>query len=677
MLIFDQLKKDDPQLRFMAVMVLAGVLILLCGLWWIQVVSVKYYQEKLEIQSIRTVRVPAVRGKILDREGRSLAENRPSYNIDLYLEDLSRNFQAVYRTNITRVKKGLAQQVKEQEKKLNRSLTAKEKKQFALPEKTITELMQRSRYEVSSNIVAELSVRLQHPIILERTNFQRRYERERALPLPILANLNSTNVARFEEQSMYTPGLDLDVQSLRYYPNNTVAAHLLGYLIKNNENTDDETENYNHRLIDYIGLAGIEGLFNKELHGTAGSKSVLVNNLGYRQNETVWSPSEPGQNVVLTIDLEIQKAAESALQAAMADTRGAVVVMDANNGDILAMASAPTYNPNHFIHRPEPTVWENAMTRWHDNEVLRTQSNHAMQMNYHPGSIFKIVVGLAALEQGVLNPNEIYMSDGYYLVGKHKMNDTAGAGPFDFNRALAKSSNPYFIVQGLKPGVLPKIIALGQRLHLGEKTGLIPGQEARGNFPVKDITYSSWRDGDTANLSIGQGKIDVTPLQMAVMTAAVANGGKVLYPRLVARLEPVDGIGEAKVFPEGRVRDNLGVSQRSLRIVQNAMLADVESAEGTGHAAAVPGWRIGGKTGTAQVEKNGHVDKSIQQTWFVSYAQVNPGELPRYVVVATVEGGASGGGTCSPIAHKVYLALQQREQQKKNAPKPGALAQIR
>jgi cell division protein FtsI/penicillin-binding protein 2 len=160
------------------------------------------------------------------------------------------------------------------------------------------------------------------------------------------------------------------------------------------------------------------------------------------------------------------------------------------------------------------------------------------------------------------------------------------------------------------------------------------------------------------------------------MTAAVANGGKVFFPRLVARLEPVDGVGAAQIFPEGRIRDNLGVSQRSLRIVREAMLADVEMQGGTGHAAAVPGWHISGKTGTAEVEKNGHIDKSVQQTWFVSFAQVTPEESPRYVVAATVESGASGGGTCAPIAHKVYLALQQREQQKKNVPKVGTLARI-
>jgi penicillin-binding protein 2 len=257
------------------------------------------------------------------------------------------------------------------------------------------------------------------------------------------------------------------------------------------------------------------------------------------------------------------------------------------------------------------------------------------------------------------------------VVGRRTIHDTAGEGEFDFNRALAKSSNPYFITQGLKPGVLPKIIAIGQRLHLGERTGIMPRQEAPGNFPTLKRIASAWRDGDTANLSIGQGEIDVTPIQMAVMTAAVANGGKVLQPRLVARVDYPEAGEPGEVFAEGTVRDNLGVSQRSLGIVRDAMLQDVESPEGSGHEAAVPGLRIAGKTGTAEVERLGRIDKSAKDTWFVSFA---PYESARYVVVAAVEGGASGGKTCVPIAHKVYLALQLREQQRDKKAKPDALA---
>ena len=283
------------------------------------------------------------------------------------------------------------------------------------------------------------------------------------------------------------------------------------------------------------------------------------------------------------------------------------------------------------------------------------------------------MVAIAGLEQGTLNPEAVYKSEGFYIVGRRRIGDTAGAGEFDFNRAMAKSSNPYFINEGLKPGVLEKIITLGHRLHLGERTAIMPHQETPGNFPSLKRISSDWHDGDTANISIGQGAIDVTPIQMAIMGAAVANGGKVFWPRLVSRIENADGT-VVETFPEGRVRDFLGVSQRTLRIVHKGMLADTEDVEGTGRKLAVPGWHIAGKTGTAQVEKNGRVDKSEQNTWFLSFA---PEDNPRYVVVATVEGGASGGLTCVPIAHAVYLALQARDQhlQKKSAPKPrGTLA---
>jgi penicillin-binding protein 2 len=391
---------------------------------------------------------------------------------------------------------------------------------------------------------------------------------------------------------------------------------------------------------------------------------VLVNNLGYRQGETIVSPAEPGTNVVLTIDLDIQKAAEAALQAAQANVHGAAVVMDAQNGDVLAMASAPTYDPNFFLQHHTSDELESLFGDTNNRPLV----NRAMQENYAPGSIFKIVVGLAALEQGVLDPRALMHSDGYIMVGRRRIDDTAGAGEFDFNRALAKSSNTYFITQGLKPGVLARIVALGKRFHLGEKTGLIPRQETKGNLPtLDDVRSSDWHDGDTANLSIGQGAIVVTPLQMAVMTAAVANGGTVFYPRLVSKIEPYGSDEPLEQFPAGQIRDTLGVSQRSLGVVRNAMLADVATAEGTGHAAAIPGWQIAGKTGTAEVEKHGHKEKSADNTWFASFA---PFEHPRYVVVVTVEGGASGGSTCAPVAHKIYLAIQQREQERSRTPAP-------
>jgi penicillin-binding protein 2 len=682
MLIFDQLKKDDPQLRFLAVVVACGLLVLLAGLWWVQVVSGNYYQDKLETQSIRTVRMPAVRGNILDRDGRVLAENRPSYNVDLYLEDLTRTFQSRYTNLVAQLRASLARQKAEAKKQIGHNLTRQEQKQldrkFVVTEPMKMQLQEQARFDVSSNIVAELSARLGNPIPFEAKEFQKRYEKFRALPLPVMANLDAAKVCRFEEQSMHTPGMDLDIQSVRFYPNGPLAAHVLGYITHNSDSGEGEPSEYNYRLDDYLGISGIEHTMDKDLRGMAGGKSVLVNNLGYRQRETIWAPVEPGKNVVLTIDRDIQKQAEAALAEAQANTRGAVIVMDAQNGDILAMASAPTFNPNIYAERHDALFWAEQRDYLEDTNA-RPQINRAMQENYAPGSIFKIVTGMAGLENGTLHPEEIFHSEGYFPMPglAHPIGDTAKAGDFDFDRALAKSSNPYFITNGLKPGVLPRIIALGQRLHLGERTGLIHGQEASGHLPTpRDIASSSWYRVETAYLSIGQGQIAVTPLQMAVMVAAVANGGKVLQPRLVARVEPYGAVEpETQLRGPAQVRDSLGVSQRTLQIVRHAMRKDVESPEGTGHDTDIPGFAIAGKTGTAEVEKHGHKDSEFKDTWFVSFA---PFDNPRYVVLAMVEGGRSGGHTCVPIVHKVYQAILQREHQREQKPKKlGTLAEIR
>jgi penicillin-binding protein 2 len=670
MLIFDQLKKDDPQLRFLAVLVLAGMLVLLAGLWWVQVVSAGYYQERLEIQSTRTIRLPAVRGRILDREGRSLAENRPSYNIDLYLEDLSRKYRAAYTAAYNRTTNYLYAKKLEKQKELGRKLTRQEAKPFAITDQIKSNLRAMTRYLVTSNIVADLATRLRVPISLSQKDFERHYDKALAVPLPVAVGLKPDQVALFEEQLGHSAGVELDVQALRYHPNDSVTSHLLGYLHRNNDSLNGEISDYDNRLPDYAGVTGIEGIYDKALHGAAGEKMVVINNSGYRQSETLWTRPEPGEDVTLTIDLDIQKAAVNALGSGV---RGAVVVMDATNGDILAMASAPTYDPNFFVTHHDEASWHAEMNYMTDTNS-RPQINRAMYENYPPGSIFKIVVSLAALEQGALDPNAVYESPGRYQLPGKSIGDTAGAGPFAFEKAFAKSSNCYFIDKGIKPGVLARMIMLGEHLHLGERTDLLGGrQEAHGHFPTPNKIKKGWHLADTAYLSIGQGWIDVTPLQMAVMGAAVATGGKVFWPRLISEIRSYGSDEPTKVFPAGRVRDILPVSPRSLAIVREGMIADVEGRyEGTGHEAAVPGLAIAGKTGTAEVEKNGHIDREAQIVWFVSYAPVN---APRWVVVAMVEGGASGGRTCAPIARKVYEGIMAKD--KRIGARTGTVAQSR
>lgn len=522
-----------------------------------------------------------------------------------------------------------------------------------IPRKVKPALEQLARYRAASNLVYDLSQALQEPITLEATAFHRHYENTLALPMPVVYNLSPRQLARFEEFPTVAIGVDLEILPNRSYPWSSTAAHILGYLTRDTRSTIGEDAFVNYRLPDYSGSVGIEGAFDRHLRGRGGVKSVLVNSLGYRQSENTWTPAEPGKNVVLTIDLEIQRTAEEALLSVGTDPKGAVVVLDPQNGDILAMVSLPSFDPNKFIPRISQPDYNMLM-----DENRRPLVNRATQENYHPGSIFKIVTGLACLEAG-LNPKQVIYNPGYIFVGRRSWNDLAPAGEYDFRRAFAKSSNTYFITNGITYGP-DKIVRLGQKLHLGEATGIPTSQEVGGNFPSLQEVKRQWYDGDTANLSIGQGKVDMTPLQVAVLVAAVANGGKVFQPRLVMRIEPQDpdSTEETIQFPGGKVRDDLGVRPSNLEIVRQAMLADVEDPEGTGKGAAVPGFRVAGKTGTAEVKRihEGAVVKD-QTTWFASFG---PFEQPRYVVVVMVEGGVWGGTTCAPVARKIYEFLAAR-----------------
>jgi penicillin-binding protein 2 len=652
MLIFDELKKNDQQLRFVAVVLAAGLFILLTGLWWVQIVSARKYEGHLETQSYRTVRIPAMRGKILDCNGRVLAENRPRYNLSLYLDDLGKQFEAADRQMLTNALAGHAQLIAAQKKKLGRPLTKVEQKQFALTKVERAQLREQARFGVASSVVTQVGERLGQSLTLDRTKFSRYYEVQRALPYPILRNLDTAQIARFEEKYSGGLGVDLEMQSVRTYPFGTTAGHVLGYLQRDDSSAQGENAFFSYRLPDYRGAVGIEAGFDAELRGRAGAEAVLVNNLGYRQTENVWSSPEPGHNVVLTLDINIEEMAERSLVRHVGtDARAAVVVMDVRTGDVLAMVSSPMINPNYFVEGFPPSE----LAHW-DDLKLRPQINRATQENYAPGSIFKPIVALAALEAG-LNPDALVDNPGYVYVGRRRIGDLAPPGQYNLRRAIIRSCNTYFITEGLQAGI-GNIVRMGEKFYLGEPTDLPTRQETKGIFPTPARVHSNWRDGDTANLCIGQGDIAVTPMQMAVVIAAIANGGKVLWPRLVERIEPQDPVsGEAPtVFPSGVVRGELGVQARNLKILQDAMLAETEDPEGTGRTAVVPGLRICGKTGTAQVmdEQNRVVDHTV---WFASFA---PYENPRYAVVVMVEHGGSSA-ICTPIAHDIYEAILKSE----------------
>jgi penicillin-binding protein 2 len=670
MLVFDQLKKDDPRLRVLALLVLGGLGLLLGGLWWVQVVMARDYQTNLETQSFRTVRIPAVRGKILDRHGVVLAENRPTYNISLYLEELRKKFDAVYVREVTRARADLKQTAAEMEKSAGRRLTKEERKRFILSLRDKNTIRQKARFEVASNVVAEISQRLRQPLALDPARFDRHYSSRLALPYPVLEDISPQQIALFQEQSLSPIGVDLEIQSTRAYPMGSTAAHVLGRLHRDDSSAEGEESFFSYRLPDFRGVVGVEYGYDRALRGTAGAKSVLVNNIGYRQTENIWTPAEPGRNVVLTLDARIQRAAEQALQSVYGPaTRGAVVVMDVRNGDILAMASSPTLNPNDFIRGLTRAEYERIVD-------LRAEPNRATQENYAPGSVFKMVVGMAALEAGLdphrhfhVSPNPYQPNKGAIFIGRRLIKDTAPPGDYDFRRALKLSSNSYFITNGLRVGP-ERIVRLAERFHLGERTGLPTRQEVSGYFPDSQRVNANWTDGNTANLCIGQDPVLVTPLQVAVLTSAIANGGNVYWPRIVSHIEPPEGSPGAppiQTLEQGRLRNQLHVKPRTLEVLHQAMLADVEDADGTGRAAAVPGLRICGKTGTAQIQDEAN-RKTGQTTWFASFA---PFKEPRYAVVVMVEDGSSGGVTCAPVAGKIYATILECE---KGLPPTGALA---
>ena len=670
MLILDELKKNDPQLRLVAGMLAAGLFVLLAGLWWVQVVSARKYQGHLETQSYRTIRLPALRGKILDRDGRVLAENRPRYNLVLYLDDLRKQFKTASDAEYASATNARARNIAAQEKQLGRPLTKAERKQLAFSSSQMEQLRAQARYRVASAVVSQIGQKLGQPLAFDRAKFERDFKTQLVMPYTVIPDASPEQVARFEEQDFGVPGADVDLQPVRSYPHGTTAGHLLGYLSFDNSSREGEDAYFDYYLPDYRGVTGIEYGYDSALRGRAGSESVLVNNLGYRQSENIWSQPAPGHNIVLTVDYDIQHAAEASLAAHQgASARGAVVVMDVRSGDVLAMVSSPALNPDYLSNDP----------KYLSDPKLTPEINRATQGSRipdTPGSIFKPVVALAALENGldpkatIYNPeNPADPGHGYTKVGARSIRDTAPPGDYDLRRAIVKSCNTYFITVGLRTGI-EKIVQLGEKFHFGERMNLPTRQESQGDFPtLADVSKPNWYDGRSANICFGQGEVTTSPMQIAVAYSAIANGGTVLWPRLVERIEPQNPVSGGAVtnFPSGLVRDHIGVSARSLGILREAMRSETEDPEGTGYLAfhqadSILNLSVCGKTGTAQV-KDEHGQSTSWNYWFASFA---PYENPKYAVVVLVqsEGRGSGGGFCAPIAHDIYAAILKKE----NAP---------
>jgi penicillin-binding protein 2 len=649
MFVFDMFKEDGRRLQVVTAVVAVGMLALLGGLWYVQIVCAKKFAQTSKDNAFRHVRTPAIRGRILDRNGLVLAEEQPRYNAILYLEDLQRPFAdqfARLREAYGRIHPEAVSSQGKSKGKVN--LTSQQRK----------DLQTEADCQVVSNLTCCVSASLAEPRALNTNAFLQHFRQYPYVPFQIVPDLTSKQVAILSEEWLGRPGIDLETQPVRVYPNHSLAANLLGYVQRRYSSDAGE---FSFDMPDYKGTSGVERVYDETLRGQPGEDALLINNMHYRQGQQTESPKQPGNDIYLTIDLPLQKVAEQALAGAQPDGRGAVVVMDPRNGDILALASAPSFDPNFFVlGHPE----QNA--RLNDPKYT-PQFNRAVTGAYPPGSTFKIITGIACLEGG-LDPNEVFDSPGEYRATPtaRPIADTAGKGPFDFERAFYRSSNTYFIVMGLRAG-LPRILEVAKRFHLGEKTGISTRQEVAGNVPGPERAGPSL-GMSTPDICIGQ-EITATPLQLAGMISVIANGGTLYVPRVISHSRSVDTGETEELVAQGRVRDHVQINPRHLDLIRHAMLEDTEQPPdkfgpgGSAYAefhdnavAALGDFHVAGKTGTAEVKSTGSPYKKI--TWFDSYA---PYEDPRYVVVVMVEDGASGGKACAPVARKIYQEILKRE----------------
>jgi penicillin-binding protein 2 len=548
--------------------------------WVVQIVQGAYYRDLAENNRLRKLPIQAPRGLVYDRDGEILVENVASYNL----------------------------------------------------------MLDRSR---SPDLAASLAFAA---AILERpaADLAALLERYRATPrfalVLIAENLSLGQVARFGVHNLEHPEFEVEVAPLRLYRHAEQTSHVLGYL---GEVTAEELQSRPgvYTAGDWVGKKGIEQRYDDGLRGRDGERVAVVDSRGRLLEEYRGLQAVGGRSLTLTLDLELQQAAERLLR----DKVGAVVALDPRNGDVLAMASSPAYNPNLFARRLQPQEWQALLAA--PNQPLQ---NRAVQNTYSPGSLFKIVIALAGLTEKVIDPRDTVYCGGSASFYNHRFRcwRQGGHGRVDFTAALRGSCNVYFYTVGQRLGI-ERIARYARLLGLGDPSGLDLNGEKSGNVPdprwSERVRRTPWYPGETISVAIGQGPLLVTPLQIANLMAVVANGGYKVQPHLVRGAVP----------PE---RHRLPIDAAALEVVRRGLQAVVES--GTGGNARVPGLDIAGKTGTVQVVAQKTWTRSEDlppehrdQAWFASFAPVAE---PRLVVVVFIEHGGMGSQAAAPIAKQLY-----------------------
>lgn len=472
-------------------------------------------------------------------------------------------------------------------------------------------------------------------------------------PLTVAENLSWETFSQVNLNLPFLAGVQPRVGDRRIYSYGDATAHTVGYV---GTQTQRDIEVHGNAPANMVGRSGIERYFEAALRGKAGVRHVEVNVHGRTVRELAFDPGQPGADIELTLDIDLQKFAHER----MAGHSGSAIVMDTQTGDLLCMVSTPAFDPNMLSQGVDAKSWNEMVG--HERKPLM---NKVLRGQYSPGSTFKMLVGLAALETKVITPDEPIECTGMYSFGGEDFHcwKDEGHGPMRFEEAIAESCDTYFYEIARRLGI-DNIEKMARRFNLGQPTGIEIGGEKTGIVPGRDwkrANYDAgWRTGETLITGIGQGFLLLTPLQMAVMTASLANGGLIVRPRLIKNTELVSPVP-------------IGLDPQHLALVNRAMYKTVNRPKGTAYDSSIliNGNRMSGKTGTVQVrriskdERESGVLANKDLDWhlrdhslFVGYA---PHNNPRYAVAIVIEHGGGGAYVAAPIARDIMAELLRNE----------------
>lgn len=616
-------KKSNPRLNFFYGVFLLLLVVLTVGLWAHQMLKGADYRAAEERQNYRRILMPGPRGNIYDREGRLLVGNRPVFNAVVSLNELRPEFRAEYFH--------LLNEARDRHQVIH-----------------IGQLNIDARSNVIQRYLNQINRVLGTRMEVDSVELERHFRQRLLLPFVLMSDLSGAQYAKLVEQISVESPIQVITESARYYPLGAAACHLLGYVSNSSEIPATEVPGEDLLTFTFegkVGRSGLERSFDDRLQGISGGEIWSVDPGGFTYERTEFRSPVQGEDLTISIDIDLQKAAENALAGKI----GAVVALDVNNGEVLALTSMPNYDLNDF----------SPFLSYEVDQKIRAEGgfyNRATQGLYPPGSTFKLVTAIAGMRLGIIDSETEIYCPGYKMVGRRRFHchRRSGHGTEDILHAIKDSCNVFFYEKGIEMGIEP-LAAEARRFGLDRPTGIeLPGETRSMLIPdpawKKRRLFEGWFDGDTANASIGQGYLLVTPLQMACFVASIARGETLTKPTLLLTS------GQEISHPEST---RIGLTAAQYSMIRQGM-AMAGGPGGTARRAGTEDMPVAGKTGTAQVRKNG---KPTTLAWFVGFA---PAHDPEIAIAALVEGvpeedtNYAGGSTAAPIAREVFTAFTRK-----------------